>query len=238
MDTSGTTAFEKRLHAVARTKGGGNLVCTSDLDTGATVGDIELVDRTILKLNAIGRQVTMDFAIAVGKVVVDALHSGNLESWRTAGAKSISFRMLARHPDLPMSPAALCRSVAIYELSQRLEVARWKRISTSHIRLVLPLPHAEQARLLGLADAHAWPVSRLNEEVASIPSGASRSKGGRRRGPRLRRTMTTLGRCIDELEKLLSLPHEEISVETARSVRDAIPCLREVCRKIDRGTLR
>jgi hypothetical protein len=146
--------------------------------------------------------------------------------------------MLARHPDLPMSPAALCRSVAIYELSHRLEVARWKRISTSHIRLVLPLPHAEQARLLGLAEGHSWSVSRLNEEIATNPSAAVRSKGGRRREPRLRKTMTSLARCIDELEKLLSLQDDEISVETARSVRDAIPCLRDVCRKIDGGALR
>jgi hypothetical protein len=234
MNTSRIATSEKRLRAVARSKDGGDsAVCAFDAETGAPVVDIELVDRTILKLNAICRQVTMDFAIAVGKVVVDTLHSGNLESWRTGGAKGISFRMLARHPDLPMSPAALCRSVAIYELSRRLEIAQWKRISTSHIRLVLPLAHSEQARLLALADAQSWSVSRLNQEVATIASPTDHAKGGRRREPPLRRTMTNLGRCIDELENLLRLPHEEISAQTARSVRDAIPRLREACRKIE-----
>jgi hypothetical protein len=239
MNTSRTATLAKRLHAVAETKGDREpAVRTLDSETALSVVDAESVDRAILRLNAICRLVTMDFALAVGKVVVDTLHSGNLQSWLARGAKSISFRMLARHPDLPMSPAALCRSVAIYELSHRLEIARWKRISTSHIRLVLPLAHAEQARLLGLADAHSWSVSRLNEEIAAIPSAAIRSKGGRRRGPRLRRTMTTLGRCIDELENLLSLQHAEISAETARHVRDAIPGLREVCRRIEGGALR
>ncbi len=239
MDTSHTATSEKRFRAVARTRGGEDSgVCRLDPETGAAVVDVELVDRTIRKLNAICRQVTLDFAIAVGRVVVDTLHSGNLESWRTRGAKGVSFRMLARHPDLPMSPAALCRSVAIYELSHRLEVGQWKRISTSHIRLVLPLPHAEQARLLGQADTHSWSVSRLNEEIAAIPSAAIRSKGGRRREPRLRRTMISLARCLDELDNLLGLQHEEISAETARSVRDAIPCLREVCRKLGAGARR
>jgi hypothetical protein len=203
-----------------------------DSETGVAL-EAELVDRAIVRLNAICRKVTLDFAITVGRVVVETLHSGNLESWRARGVKGASFRVLARHPDLPMSPAALCRSVATYELSCRLEVAQWKRISTSHIRLVLPLAHAEQARLLGLADAHSWSVSRLNEEIATIPSAEAHPRGGRRRGPRLRRTMRNLGRCIDELENLLSLQHEEISAETARSVRDAIPRLREACRKIE-----
>jgi len=238
MNTSHTATL-KRLDAVPRAKcGRAPAVRALDSETALSIIDTELVDRAILRINAICRQVTLDFAIAVGKVVVETLHSGNLQSWRAGGAKGISFRMLARHPDLPMSPAALCRSVAIYELSHRLEVGRWKRISTSHIRLVLPLAHAEQARLLDLADAHSWSVSRLNEEIAAIPSTAVRSKGGRRRGPPLRRTMTRLGRCIDELENLLNLQHEEISAEAARHVRDAIPSLREVCRKIERGALR
>ena len=235
MNTSQTAILEERFDAIDRAKQvEDSAVRALDSETDVAF-EAELVDRAIVHLNAICRKVTLDFAITVGRVVVDTLHSGNLESWRARGFKGASFRVLARHPDLPMSPAALCRSVAIYELSRRLEVAQWERISTSHIRLVLPLAHAEQARLLGLADAQSWSVSRLNQEIAAISSPAVHPKGGRRRGPPLRRTMTNLGRCIDELESLLSLPHEKISAETARSVRDVIPRLREACRKIEDG---
>lgn len=226
-----TGALEKPT--IARAKGAGGAVASAVHARVDTAVDTHVIDRAILRLNALCRQATMDFAIAVGKVVVDTLHSGSLESWRAAGSKGPSFRALARHPDLPMSPAALCRSVAIFELSHRLEIARWTRISTSHIRLVLPLGHAEQARLLDLADSHSWSVRRLNEEVAKLPAHEVSSKGGRTRESRLRRTMKVLERCIDDLEGLCTPPQREISAETAASLREAIPRLRELYRKIN-----
>jgi hypothetical protein len=234
MDREYSATLEKPDHAPALAKSVGEPAVPSLRRQTKAALDSELIDRTILRLNALCRRTTMDFALAVGGVVVDTLHSGNLELWRATGFKGVSFRALARHPDLPMSPAALCRSVAIYELSHRLEIRRWKRISTSHVRLVLPLEHAEQARLLELADAQSWSVSRLNEEVAQLPhNGPPSKKGGRTRGSRLRRTLKILARCISDLETLSTLEQEEISLETAQTLQDAIPRLRDFWRKLE-----
>ena len=75
MNTSCTATLAKRLHAVAETKGDREpAVRTLDSETALSVVDAESVDRAILRLNAICRLVTMDFALAVGKVVVDSLH--------------------------------------------------------------------------------------------------------------------------------------------------------------------
>jgi hypothetical protein len=232
MDRQCSATFEKPDHAPARAQAiGGPAVPTLSRKTDAAL-ERELIDRAILRLNALCRRATMDFALAVGKVVVDTLHLGSLESWRAAGVKGVSFRALARHPDLPMSPPALCRSVAIYELSHRLEIRQWKRISISHVRLVLPLEHAEQARLLQLADSQSWSVSRLDEEVAQLPRKALSPKGGRARGSRLRRTLNILARCINDLETLSTL-QVEISTEARQSLCEAIPELRDICRKLD-----
>src|SRR5579859_4921759 len=129
----------------------------------------EEVERVVAQLHDLCRAATMDFALSVGKLIISNFFSGNLASWRDRDPKkNASLRRLAAHPDLPMSPAVLYRSIAIYELCERLGIRSWKHVSTTHIRLVLPLEPAEQARLLRLCEAHAWPVRRLDEEVAAI----------------------------------------------------------------------
>jgi hypothetical protein len=106
------------------------------------------VDRIVRQLNTICKAATFDFAMAVGKLIVDSFYAGDLDAWRSRGIKNVSFRRLAKHPDLPMSATALYRSTAIYEVCQRTGAADWKHLSTSHVRLVLPLAPGQQARLL------------------------------------------------------------------------------------------
>jgi hypothetical protein len=206
----------------------------SRLSGQATIAvDTAVIERAVAQLNAICKQATFDFAMAVGRLVIDTFHSGDLQAWRTRGAKDVSFRMLAKHPNLPMSPAALYRSVAIYELAQRVDVTRLRRISTSHMRLVLPLPREDQERILLLADAQAWSVGRLDKEVAAIPFGHVSSKGGRKRSSKLRKTMKVIERCLDEADNLIGAQDEEISPETARGAKDLTSRLREACRRLD-----
>src|SRR5689334_13773044 len=69
------------------------------------------IDRLVLELNSICKTATLDFAIAVGRSIIAGCYGGDLESWRARGEKDASFRKLARHRLLPMSPAALYRSV-------------------------------------------------------------------------------------------------------------------------------
>jgi hypothetical protein len=132
------------------------------------VGDADASDRiehVVLKLNGICRAATYEFATAVGRLVIDEFYRGDPTKWRERGLKSVSFRKLSRHPRLPMSPAALYRCVAIYELCQRIGIKEWRHVSTSHMRLVLPLGAVEQKRLLLHAEADRWSVRQLTEEI-------------------------------------------------------------------------
>jgi hypothetical protein len=202
--------------AVARTE-------AIDNGNGATKGAQSLVEcpddarieRVVRNLNTLCKTATFDFAIAVGKVVIDGVYGGDLSAWRSRRRKSTSFRALARHPDLPMSPSALCRSVAIYELSCRLNVQRWKHISTSHIRLVLPLPAASQGGLLERADLERWSVDHLRAQIALGSEPLRKHTKARARGSSsLHRTIRAVDGPLGRLEAILNADRVLTPVET------------------------
>lgn len=195
-----------------------------------------LVESVVLQLNNLCKHATFDFAMAVGKLIIDTIYSGELGAWRSRGVKSASFRKLAKHPDLPMSPSALYRSVAIYELGRRLGVDRWQFVSTSHLRLLLPLPGDRQRQLVQAAEAHAWSVQRLREEIAALDaeSARPRARGGRSKQSRLRKTIGILQKCVDSSSSLMETDEDgELSPETARSVAELAQRLREACAKLE-----
>jgi hypothetical protein len=192
----------------------------------------EVVERVVQQLNAIGREVTFAFAFRVGQVVIENFYAGNMDGWRLrVPNKDVFFRKLSAHPDLPMSASALFRSVCIYELCERLGVRSWKHLSTSHIRLVLPLPATEQERVLRLAEDNAWSVRRLDEEVAGMRVPGQRPNPARG-GPKARRALKAI-RVVDKCssaiagllhsldDDLTSLPEEQIraAIELVRTMR-------------------
>lgn len=160
------------------------------------------VELLVRRLNGLCRKATLEFALKVGQLVIETIYSGDLSKWRIRDStKERSLRKLVRHPDFPMSPPALYRSIALYELCQRIDIGQWSHISSSHLRLVLPLPEGEQIRLLHMAEVDRWPVRRLDEEVATVlqekPSHCD--AGGRRRQSRVRRAARLVAKAIDEL---------------------------------------
>jgi hypothetical protein len=194
------------------------------------------VERVVRQLNTICKAATFDFAMAVGKLIVDSFYSGDLEAWRSRGIKNVSFRRLAKHPDLPMSATALYRSTAIYEVWQRTGAAEWKHLSTSHVRLVLPLAPGQQARLLQRAEANAWPVQRLREEIGALPLSNSASRGGRKRRPRLRKALQKLQAFLDESKNLLNAnaPVVDLSPESVRSLVQLLQSVQCACTELER----
>jgi hypothetical protein len=78
-----------------------------------------VIERAVAQLNAISKQATFDSAMSVGRLVIDTFHSGDLQASRARGAKDVSFRMLAKHPNLPMDLTSRLR-VACRRLDDRL----------------------------------------------------------------------------------------------------------------------
>ena len=198
----------------------------------------EQVDRVVGELNRICKTATFDFAIHVGKLIVDSFYHGDLDAWRYRGSKDVSFRKIATHPDLPMSPSALYRSVAIYEVCARLGFRRWKHISTSHVRLVLPLRATDQLRLLQAAEHERWPVRALRGEIErsyNNPSTHRAGLGGRKRRSQLRRTMNSLAKCVDESDSLVGSTDDatDLSPETVRSFAEIIQRVQRACNTLE-----
>jgi DNA-binding NarL/FixJ family response regulator len=192
------------------------------------------VERVVLQLNALCKATTLNFALAVGGLIIRQFFGGDLRYWRSREQKhELSLRRLARHPHLPMSVSALYRSIAIYELCERLDIKSYRHVSTSHIRLVLPLPAEEQTRLLQLTESNRWTVRRLDEEAQAIrsryPSSSDHARGGRNHHSPLRAALHLVRRCVDAVVSLASDETSE-GEYSPEQVRDAVELLREAAR--------
>jgi hypothetical protein len=188
-------------------------------DAEASDDEISIVVGHIRRL---ARSASLEFALRVGAVIIHHFYDGQVDTWRTRGAKIASFRKLARHPGLPLSAGALYRSVALYELCERLRApSRWEHLGASHLRVVLKLPSPVQEQLLARANAGRWTVKTLQEVVSE--QNVPRSRGGRRAGPPLERGLVSMKRCIADCRRTL----EKIGYPSRRDVESSIKLLNE-----------
>jgi hypothetical protein len=195
----------------------------------------DIVERAVLQINAICRDATLKFALSVGRVVIENIYSGDLNQWRARNPKKDhSLRKLAKHPGMPMSPNALYRSVAIFELCERLGIASWKHISTTHIRLVLPLATDQQTTLLQAAETNRWPAHRLDEAVAALmhhDPAARENRGGRKRASKLKERMRRIESLTATLNDILEANEDVTAEASADSTRAAINLLHDLAQK-------
>ena len=161
------------------------------------------VPQIVLELNALCKATTLEFALSVGAVVIRHACGGDIARFRSRKPKDdAALRRVANHPDLAMSASMLYGCVATYELSERIGIRSCRHISTSHIRLVLPLTHESQVQLLHSAEANRWSVRRLEIEVEGLKDERKR-RGGRRRPSPLARTLRALDRDLSGFTKAL-----------------------------------
>jgi hypothetical protein len=197
-----------------------------------------VIRSTVVELNLLCKASTLQFALAVGALVIKRLYSGEVKQFRSRDRKrDISLRRVANHSDLAMSPSMLYGCVAIYELCERIGIQSWKHVSTSHLRLVLPLQPADQERLLRIAEDDRWPVRRLEEEVAAVrrisPPGMSR--GGRKRDS-LRTAIHVLQRNLDAMLNVLEI--EASAPESKRPGLDVLRRALETCGAVEKRLVR
>ena len=145
------------------------------------------------------RDATIGLAIHVGELIISKLYGGDFSTWRSHGSKDVSFRKLTELLQDDLSASVLYRSVAIYELADRMGVSTWKHLGVSHVRAVLGLPIKEQERILETAEEEAWTVERIEQEVASsrkeLETGVRR---GRRPLPAFVKSIHSMRRFAEE----------------------------------------
>jgi hypothetical protein len=123
------------------------------------------IDEIARRINEVARGAALDFAYAVGEVVIKELYRGDVALWGREGTRSPSYQRLASRSDLVLSPSALCRAVGVYALCERHGGRdSWPHLSVSHLQEVLALEPPQQERLLGIANSERWTVSRLRSE--------------------------------------------------------------------------
>lgn len=164
----------------------------------------DTVERVVDHLKRVCRNTGLELALQVGSVIIHHFYDGDVVAWRARGPKTASFRRLAAHPELPMSPGMLYRCAALFELCDRLEApSRWRNLGASHLRAVLGLPPSLQERLLALANDQRWTVQSLDAEVRKHRS-VRELKGGRRPQPALviglSKVRQAIERCSDSLD--------------------------------------
>ncbi|MFO7565724.1 MAG: hypothetical protein R6X02_23985 [Enhygromyxa sp.] len=193
------------------------------------------------ELAALGKDVNLEQAIEIGRLVIARLYDGDLAAWRRRGPKPHSLRSLARSADKSLSSSALYRSIALYELSERLGgVERWAEagLGISHLRLVLGLGHEDQRRLLDLAATNAWTVAELEREAVATRQRSPRPgrRGGRPRLPRFVKSVNRLRKATEERDELfgdLDAAAEMASAQISE-IRDVLATIRARCDELDR----
>jgi hypothetical protein len=212
-----------------------------DSADGLSLPEADL-EHLVANLNAIHKTATLIFALEVGKLVVEHFYAGDLEIWRNrTKKKDSSLRRLSRHPDLRMSPSALYRSVAIYELCERLNIRTWKYISTGHIRLVLPLGRDEQARLLMTAETERWSVRELDARVEAetrSQRGVRSHRGGITRVGALRRMIRPLKDFVAAVRGTAASAdsatlESEFSPDSTRDAIDLLHSVVDACKTVE-----
>lgn len=170
----------------------------------------------------------------VGRIVVEKFYGGDVGVMRDRGQKDASLRKLAEHPELPMSAATLYRTVATYEVVNRLGgVATWKHLEPSHVRAVLPLPEKDQRRLLERADERAWTVRQLEEEARKARAKAKKGNVGRPALPRFVKSIHALERFVEDEEAFADLSDEvELDGEEAKRLYQVVTGLKLKCAEL------
>jgi hypothetical protein len=206
--------------------------------TQVRVVDRRDLDAVVDELRQLTQVATLDLALAVGRLVIDRFYDGDTNAWRLRGRRCTSFRKLAARPDLPMSASALYRSVAIYELWQRLGgIVVWTHVGACHARAVLGLPPADQELLLRRAESESMTVRQLEEVAATLREQRNDRRGRPRRRP-LQQATIVVRRSLDALADALA--HAELDKappEDLGSLKDTLAQLRARCEQID-GRLR
>lgn len=188
----------------------------------ATEASDEEINIVVVHIRRLARSASLEFALRVGAVIIHHFYGGRVDAWRSRGPKSASFRKLARHPGLPLSAGALYRSVALYELCERLGApSRWEHLGASHLRLVLKLPQPQQEQLLARANSERWTVKALHQVV--LKQNVAPTRGGRRPEPPLERGLASMRRCLGDYRRTL----ETIGALSHRDVESSMRLLEE-----------
>ncbi len=228
------------------TRGGAAIVVTNGgaLEDSQTQTYLDPdADQIVAKLREISRRVALEYTLNVGRVVIHQIYGGDLNEWRSRGPKSASFRRLAAHPDLPMSPSALYRCVAIFAMCHQLGgLERWPRLGVGHLRCALVLPDAKRADLLQQANAKRWSVRQFESACRAWRQQADPGRSRQSQQKHCVSRLKALARSMPHVEAMLlegateSFPSEELTraLDQLTATREWVARLRAILSRAEK----
>ena len=193
------------------------VISTRDQDTQVLLPAAS-IERAAARIEGIARERVMGTALDIGRVVLDEIYGGELDSWRSRGRKDPSFKRLGRVLEKRgrgVSASTIYRACGLVELEDRVGVSTLKRLTASHGFAVLGLPGPVQKQLLERAANEELSVRALQALAAGQ---RPKRKAGRQAKPRFVKSFGRLRKMLDE-EGFADLGAvEQLDEEQARSL--------------------
>jgi hypothetical protein len=174
---------------------------------------------------------SIQFYLETGKVLIEGLHSGKLDKWRSRrrSKKDATLRAISELLGGRPSASALYSAGCSYVLTQKHPcVLSIKQISATHLRIVAGLADDRALPLLELASREAIATKTFRDLVSPLREPG---KGGRRRIPAARRQIqTAIALPLPRADAAL-VPELRVPPATQRDLASGL--IRHICHSTD-----
>ncbi len=209
------------------------LPCVGARSVAAPKEPADRIGDAIRTINQITRSCVLDTALAIGRFALDEFFGGDPDAFRNRGRSDISFRALARHPDLRVSWTYLWYAVAITVQFEYVPEDIAYQLPLSHHKALVRLRDPElisdfaQAAAQESLTRHQL-ITRVDEIVGSCKKG---------RGGGSRRTRTRTGNDgLGELARELSSEPNELRLCGQRTLEVVLEHIRGLATELESVT--
>ena len=174
---------------------------------GAGELDEALVARAAADITRIYEVNGLRTYLEVGRYILDTFFDGDAHTFEERAGGHVSFRELARQPDMPFGHDHLSKSVRVVQLVERLPPTTASRLTmTHHVRLLSVRDPDKRLELAQQAAAEQWSTRELEEQVRKV---VKPTKQGRPRKPAV---VKALARITKALEAAVSEPFSQLQL--------------------------
>lgn len=168
----------------------------------------KLLDEAVEDLNRLYRTKGLETARAVGEYVLETFFEGDVDNFRTAGTKHVSFRNLAKREDLQLSYLFIWNSVAVVDQLRLLPEKIAEALPLSHHKLLLPVK--DEKKKVQLAEAAVNQKLSKRAFVKSVREVRDAQKSESNVG---RPTTPGFAKAVTALKKVVKTASEDITDE-------------------------
>jgi hypothetical protein len=152
---------------------------TAEVAVSLAVDD-DAVDAAVKEINKAYITGNLATARMIGGIIVERFFGGDLQSFHAGHRKNLTYRQLAKHPNLAPSTSSLWYSVAVYEHFRELDEAVAGALSLAHHRLLAHVEADTRTALATRVIAEGLTVADLKisiRQAAPAPAPDQKKRG-------------------------------------------------------------